>query len=242
MYKHDLTLTDFLRHSGRVLEDLEDADTVLRRRDGDDLVLTTVPRMDALTGAGRLLAETMRQVLQDREGRSALVEGLGAAAAWTERLGEVERGVFLQELAEAVETAADLGEPSIVVEVLERWRARARERPARTRADVRPGWETRPVAIPDDVDDPSVEKASGVVELPLHVRWSGPRRAYDLDDPRQLRRVYEQVLREGVEEDVRRFIDVDVLLSHWDDLVLPPWVRRAWADRLVELRGVRVAC
>lgn len=239
---HDLTLTDFLRHSGRVLEDLEEGDATLRRRDGDDLVLTTVPRMEALTGAGRLLAETIRQVLQDGEGRSALVGGLGAAVAWTGRLGEVEREAFLRELAEAVEAAADLGESPIVVEVLDRWRARARERPARTRSDLRPGWETRPVAIPDDVDDPSIEKASGVVELPLHVRWSGPRRTYDLDDPRQLRSVYEQILTEGMEEDVRCFVDLDVLLDIWDDLVLPPWVRRAWADWLRECRGRDVAC
>jgi len=37
-----------------------------------------------------------------------------------------------------------------------------------------------PVAIPEDVDDPSVVKASGAVELPFHVRWSDPPITYDL--------------------------------------------------------------
>jgi hypothetical protein len=41
--------------------------------------------------------------------------------------------------------------------------------------------------------------------------------------------VYEQVLREGNADDIRRFIDLDELIALWDDLVLPPYVRRAWA-------------
>ena len=40
-------------------------------------------------------------------------------------------------------------------------------------------------AVPDDVDSIDVEKASGVVELPLHIRWSGPPRQYDLADRQQ---------------------------------------------------------
>lgn len=36
----------------------------------------------------------------------------------------------------------------------------------------RMGVASRPVAIPDDVGNPEVVKASGVVDLPLNVRWS----------------------------------------------------------------------
>ncbi len=36
------------------------------------------------------------------------------------------------------------------------------------------GPATRPVAVPEDLNDPSLAKASGHVELPFHVRWSGP--------------------------------------------------------------------
>ena len=42
--------------------------------------------------------------------------------------------------------------------------------------------------------------------------------------------VYEQVLREGNEDDIRRFIRVDDLIDMWDELVLPRHVRRAWVD------------
>ena len=104
------------------------------------------------------------------------------------------------------------------------------------------GPDSRPVAAPDDVADPAIEKAHGKVELPLTVRWSGPPRAYDLADRADRMRVYEQVLREGTDDDVRRYIDVDELLALWDELVLPARVRRAWAEWYRRHRGIAVAC
>jgi len=56
--------------------------------------------------------------------------------------------------------------------------------------------------VPAGLDDPSLAKVHGVVELPFHIRWSGPPVAYDLDDRADRIRVYEQVLREGTEDDV----------------------------------------
>lgn len=112
---------------------------------------------------------------------------------------------------------------------------------ARTRSDTI-GPASRPVAIPDDVDDPTVEKASGIVSLPLHVRWSDPLPKYDLADRKDRARVYEQVLREGTEADVRLYIKLDELLEMWDDLVLPSYVRRTWASWLLRERDVQVSC
>jgi len=83
--------------------------------------------------------------------------------------------------------------------------------------------------VPEDFADTAVEKAAGIVELPLHVRWSGPSKFYDLADRGDRVRVYEQVLREGNADDIRRFIEVDELIALWDELVLPPYVRRRWA-------------
>lgn len=100
------------------------------------------------------------------------------------------------------------------------------------------GPAARPVAVPEDLDDPSVAKARGRVELPLHIRWSGPSITYDLADRADRARVYEQVLREGTEDDVRFYIDADELLELWDELVLPPPVRRAWGDWIRRRRGV----
>ncbi len=98
------------------------------------------------------------------------------------------------------------------------------------------------MAIPDDVDDRSAPKASGRVRIPLHVYWSGrgPDQEWDLDDSTQLAHVYEIVLTEGTEDDVRRFIDVDKLVVLWPRLYLSPWVRRAWAAWLRQHRGLEL--
>jgi transcriptional regulator with XRE-family HTH domain len=94
----------------------------------------------------------------------------------------------------------------------------------------------RPPAIPHDLEDPSIDKASGVVELPLRVQWSG-RRRYDLSDRRDRARVYELVLREGTHDDVRRFVRLDHLEELWEELLLPPHVRAAWEQRITKQRG-----
>lgn len=98
------------------------------------------------------------------------------------------------------------------------------------------GPASRAVAVPADLADTSLPKANGRVELPLHVRWSGPTITYDLDDRADRARVYEQVLREGTEDDVRFYIDVDCLIDLWDELVLPPPVRSAWAAWIEDRR------
>src|SRR4051794_24030716 len=94
------------------------------------------------------------------------------------------------------------------------------------------GSAARQVAVPDDLDDPSLPKAAGRIELPLHIRWSGPTITYDLDDRSDCARVYEQVLREGTDDDVRFYIRSEELLELWGELVLPPHVRGAWRERI----------
>lgn len=80
-------------------------------------------------------------------------------------------------------------------------------------------------------------ETGAVVTLPLHLEWSGPRRAHDLSDPRQVIHVYEVVLREGNAADVRRYVDPDTLLRIWDDLVLPEHTEGAWAEFFARRHG-----
>lgn len=105
----------------------------------------------------------------------------------------------------------------------------------------RNGW-SRPVALPDDFGSPGHSPEHGVVTLPVNVFWSGPGRQWDLEDRRQRIQVYEIVLTEGTEDDVRRFIDIDELVRLWPDLWLPPHVRAAWSGHLRKLRGVDLVC
>lgn len=83
---------------------------------------------------------------------------------------------------------------------------------------------------------------TGRVVLPRHVRWSGEQVSYDLDVRADRIRVYEQVLREGTDDDVRQFIDVATLVDLWDDLVLPTVVRRTWASWLESRLGLVMGC
>lgn len=61
---------------------------------------------------------------------------------------------------------------------------------------------------------------------------------YDLDDRADRARVYEQVLREGTEDDVRYYVDADQLRDLWDELVPPLAVRQAWAVWFRRRRGI----
>ncbi len=104
------------------------------------------------------------------------------------------------------------------------------------------GPASRPVAVPDDMDDPTLVKASGVVELPLHISWSEPSLTYDLSRRADRLRVYEQVLREGTEDDVRYYIDVEEFARVFDELVLPPHVRAAWSEWFGHHGRARLEC
>ena len=52
----------------------------------------------------------------------------------------------------------------------------------------------------------------GLVDLPLHIAWSGLR-AYDLDRPRQRMSLYRTVLAEGQCDDITCFLNRDLLLT-----------------------------
>ena len=101
------------------------------------------------------------------------------------------------------------------------------------------GPAARPVALPADLADGSAPKAHGHVQLPLHIRWSGPPATYDLDDRADRARVYEQVLREGTEDDVRFYVDRDHLVELWDEPVLPLPVRKAWTPWIEDRNPAR---
>ena len=98
------------------------------------------------------------------------------------------------------------------------------------------------MAVPDELDAIGGLKATGVVELPFHIRWSEPSLAYDLNRRTDRIRVYEQVLREGTQEDVRHYIDGSELVELFDDLVLPPAVRKPWKEWIDRHREIDSDC
>ncbi|TDD96349.1 hypothetical protein [Actinomadura rubrisoli] len=93
----------------------------------------------------------------------------------------------------------------------------------------------RPYAVPGSLEE-LAGPAGGVVVLPGWLDWS-PRRSYDLSDRDSLRVMYEQVIQEGREQDLQRYLNAELLVSVWPDLILPVRVRRMWEAKIARLRG-----
>ncbi|MEV4439192.1 hypothetical protein AB0K09_09245 [Streptomyces sp. NPDC049577] len=89
--------------------------------------------------------------------------------------------------------------------------------------------------LPDSLAD-LTGPAHGVVELPLHVAWSGLRR-YDLDHPKLRMSMYRIVLAEGQHEDLLRFLNRDVLMECWPVLriLVERDLRDVWENAFPEL-------
>ncbi|MFI8308243.1 hypothetical protein ACIF80_33505 [Streptomyces sp. NPDC085927] len=76
----------------------------------------------------------------------------------------------------------------------------------------------------------------GVVELPLHLAWSGMT-SYDLGKPRQRMGLYRTVLHEGLRDDLPRYLNQDLLLQLWPVLrtLVGRTVRTVWEDTFPQL-------
>ena len=98
--------------------------------------------------------------------------------------------------------------------------------------ESRPG---RPVVVAASLADLQGQ-AGGVVKLPQHLFWC-PDRTFDLGNPRALRWMYENVLREASRADDLRYLNGPVLAAVWTDLWLPRGVRAAWEDQHPAMRA-----
>jgi hypothetical protein len=81
--------------------------------------------------------------------------------------------------------------------------------------------------------------AQGVVELPLHIAWSGMT-SYDLSKPRQRRGLYRTVLHEGLRKELPRYLNQDLLLHLWPVLrtLVGRAVRTVWEDAFPQLASL----
>jgi hypothetical protein len=85
----------------------------------------------------------------------------------------------------------------------------------------------RPFVVPGSLAELDRPTVAGRVRLPLHLDWSSGRE-YDLDDPVELARVYEIVLREGTLDDLRTYIDPTRLADALQRMFLPTAIAEAW--------------
>lgn len=96
-----------------------------------------------------------------------------------------------------------------------------------------------PIVVPDHLPPLPPSAAFAVVELPVHLEWSGGRSRLDLSVRRDRIRAYELVLREGLPADVLRLVDPNLLMDVFEELNLPSAVRHAWAPVIESWRSPR---
>jgi hypothetical protein len=97
--------------------------------------------------------------------------------------------------------------------------------------------ENRPYLLPATLAE-LVGSVTGVVRLPSRLDWS-ERTEFHLDDPAERNVMYERVIREATRvDDLRSYLNEEVLRQVWGRLFLPASVRRSWEDRFPELRLV----
>ncbi|HUY47107.1 MAG TPA: hypothetical protein VMV92_15465 [Streptosporangiaceae bacterium] len=95
--------------------------------------------------------------------------------------------------------------------------------------------ENRPYLLPETLGE-LAGPVTGVIQLPLRLDWSG-RTGFHLDDPEERNVMYERVIREATRvDDLRSYLNEDVLRQVWGRLFLPARVRRSWEDRFPGLR------
>ncbi|GLW04969.1 hypothetical protein Misp01_00990 [Microtetraspora sp. NBRC 13810] len=107
-------------------------------------------------------------------------------------------------------------------------------------AAVRPlpsRWDAVAEKVPDSLADLR-GPATGTVELPLRLAWSGLR-VFDLDDPRLRLSMYHVVLTEGRRQDVETYVCADHVLADWPRLrrLVARRLREAWEVRFTVLAG-----
>jgi hypothetical protein len=96
----------------------------------------------------------------------------------------------------------------------------------------------KPYIVADDLDGLR-GPTKGTITLPHHLDWSG-RATYDLDRPARLASMYKAVLNEAsTVQDLRDWIDEQVLIELWPTLWLPARLRGLWESRFPELAARR---
>lgn len=120
------TLTDFLQHSGRLLPEVERGGVVLRRRDGQDLMLMTRGQSQALGDAVRVLAGAVLALL-DRDATASVTTATSQRVLslfpWMEYLSPGDRTACVKEIGEVASAAVATGRTDRLEELLAEWRA-----------------------------------------------------------------------------------------------------------------------
>ena len=116
------TLTDFLRDPNRVIDELEQTDVVLHRRNAGDLRLSLQARGEEGDEGLRFIARFLGAAFADDDVRERLVAA-AMVVPWVTMLPPADRRTFTDELFLSAEAAGELGSIAPVARLLVRWKA-----------------------------------------------------------------------------------------------------------------------
>ena len=162
-----------------------------------------------------------------REGRRAMrltqVQLAERAGVGRKFVVELEAGHPRAELAKVLDVLRVLN-----VQAVSSAAASANPKPRGSYAD------RKPYAIVDDLDS-LTGPTGGVVVLPVTLDWS-PKKRYDMTDIDERLRMYEAVLNEALNPvDLQDFLNKDLLIEAWPELLVPKRIRARWESAFPEL-------
>jgi DNA invertase Pin-like site-specific DNA recombinase len=238
-----------LSRAARSVRDLTGLAASLQARGIDMIVLEQ--GIDTTTPSGRLAFHVMAAIgdFQHELTAEATYQGLAAARARGRAGGRprklsADQATLARQLYD--ERGPDGKQARTVAQIADVFgvtRAtiyRHLDRPAAQATAVRTQYQARPgrrVIVVTDLADLR-GPARGTITLPLRLYWSPPGRVFDLDDPYQLRSMYQTVLGEAARpEDLTSHLDRDTLIAVWPGLHLPKGVRQAWEEQHPVLRA-----
>lgn len=119
--------SDLSKHSKEVAETVSRVHRVhVRRRDGEDLYLTTARHDHEREETANVVANLLSALVVSKEGVRVVENALPAVFSWARHLSDSERREFVQDLVNATRDAVELDVHATLHRVIVEWRATAR--------------------------------------------------------------------------------------------------------------------
>jgi hypothetical protein len=119
------TVSFMLRNSGDVLAEVELGDVLLERRDGSNVVMSTVRREQAVRDGLDMAARALGSVLRDPALGARAVAALEDALPWVGWLNVEDRGEFGEAFVRTSRACHDTSNYEPLVRLLHRWKVSA---------------------------------------------------------------------------------------------------------------------
>lgn len=122
----EANFSDLLRHPHEVLDRLRDGDVVLRRRDGEALVLSSAARNQGSREALALVAHLLGEVARLDASGAVLRRALAEQFPWSRFLPEADREAFFGEFVDTARACADVDTLEPLLQMVHEWKETAR--------------------------------------------------------------------------------------------------------------------